>query len=60
MCEKPLSMTIEEALELEKLARRRKRVLGIPFTYSGFPMVKLARDLVALGELKDNVSSTLL
>ena len=53
-------MTIEEALELEKLARRRKRVLGIPFTYSGFSMVKLARDLVASGELKDNVSSTLL
>lgn len=51
MCEKPLSMTIEEAVELEKLARRRKRVLGIPFTYSGFPMVKLARDLVASGEL---------
>ena len=51
MCEKPLSMTIEEARELESLARRRRRVLGIPFTYSGMPMVKLARDLVAKGEL---------
>jgi len=27
------------------------RFLAIPFTYSGFPMVKLARDLVAKGEL---------
>ena len=51
MCEKPLSITIEEATELERLARRRRRVLGIPFTYSGMPMVKLARDLVAKGEL---------
>ncbi len=51
MCEKPLSITIEEALELEKLARRKHRVLGIPFTYSGMPMVKLARDLIAKGEL---------
>ena len=33
------------------IARRRRRVLGIPFTYSGFPMVKLARDIVASGEL---------
>ena len=51
LCEKPLSMTLAEATELEGLARRKRRVLGIPFTYSGFPMVKLARDLVKHGEL---------
>lgn len=51
MCEKPLSMTVAEAAELAALARRKRRVLGIPFTYSGFPMVKLARDLIARGEL---------
>ena len=51
MCEKPLSISIEEALELERLAGRKHRILGIPFTYSGMPMVKLARDLVAKGEL---------
>lgn len=51
MCEKPLSISIEEAVELERLAKRRRRILGIPFTYSGMPMVKLARDLVARGEL---------
>lgn len=51
MCEKPLSITSEEARELENIARRRKLVLGVPFTYSGYPMVKLARDLVRRGEL---------
>lgn len=51
MCEKPLSMTLAEARELERLARRKRRVLGIPFAYSGMPMVKAARDLVAKGEL---------
>ena len=51
MCEKPLSMTLAQAEELGAIARRRRRVLGIPFTYSGFPMVKLARDIVASGEL---------
>ena len=51
MCEKPLSMSLSEAEELERLAREGGRVLGIPFTYTGFPMVKLARDLVKSGEL---------
>ena len=51
MCEKPLSMTLGEAVELDGLASSKGLVLGIPFTYSGFPMVKLARDLVQRGEL---------
>jgi predicted dehydrogenase len=51
MCEKPLSLTLEEAETLERIARRRRLLLAIPFTYLGAPMVKLARDLVKNGEL---------
>ena len=51
MCEKPLSVTSEEAADLERTARAKRRILGVPFTYSGYPMVKLARDLVKKGEL---------
>ena len=50
-CEKPLSLGVDEAEELGRIARRRRRLLGIPFTYTGYPMVKLARDLVRKGEL---------
>jgi len=50
-CEKPLSLTLKEATELGTLAKKRRLVLGIPFTYTGYPMVKLARDLVKNGEL---------
>jgi predicted dehydrogenase len=50
-CEKPLSMTVAEAAELQAIAKRRRRILAIPFTYSGYPMVKFARDLVRGGEL---------
>ena len=50
-CEKPLSLTVKEAETLGRLAARKGRVLGIPFTYTGYPMVKLARDLVKRGEL---------
>ena len=41
----------KEAEELSRIASEKCRFLAIPFTYSGFPMVKLARDLVAKGEL---------
>lgn len=51
MCEKPLAVSAAEAFDLERLARRKRRLLCVPFTYSGYPMVKLARDLVRSGEL---------
>ena len=50
-CEKPLSLTLKEATELERLAKGNGCILGVPFTYTGYPMVKLARDLVKKGEL---------
>ena len=50
-CEKPLSLTLKEANELGRLAAKGGCVLGVPFTYTGYPMVKLARDLVKRGEL---------
>ena len=50
-CEKPLSLTLREASELGRLAERNGCMLGVPFTYTGYPMVKLARDLVRRGEL---------
>ena len=50
-CEKPLSLTVREAETLGRLAARKGLVLGIPFTYTGYPMVKLARDLVKKGEI---------
>lgn len=50
-CEKPLSLTLKEADELKRIAIRRKRILGIPFTYVGYPMVRLAADLVKSGKL---------
>lgn len=51
MCEKPLSLTLKEANALAALAKRKRLVLGVPFTYLGFPMLKLAQDLVKRGEL---------
>jgi predicted dehydrogenase len=51
LCEKPLSLSVAEAAELSRVASRRRRLLAVPFTYTGYPMMKLARDLVGKGEL---------
>ena len=50
-CEKPLSLSVKDAQSLGRIAKRKRLVLGVPFTYTGYPMVKLARDLVRKGEL---------
>ena len=50
-CEKPLSLTVKEAETLGRIAKRKRLLLGVPFTYTGYPMIKLARDLVKRGEL---------
>ena len=51
MGEKPMTMTVEEAVALERLVKKSRRVFGLMHTYTGYPMVKLARDLVARGEI---------
>lgn len=51
LCEKPLSLTRREAETVERIAAKKKLLVAVPFTYTGFPMIKLARDLVASGKL---------
>ena len=49
--DKPMTRTLEEAVELKSRADRSDRVFMLTHNYTGYPMVKLARDLVAQGEL---------
>ena len=51
MCEKPMTMTVDEAVELEKVVKESGKTFGLMHTYSGYPMVKLAKDLVKQGEI---------
>jgi len=51
MCEKPMTMTVDEAVELEKTVKESGKTFGLMHTYSGYPMVKLAKDLVKQGEI---------
>ena len=51
MCEKPMTLTVEQALELDALVKKTKLTFGLMHTYTGYPMVKLARDMVEAGDL---------
>ena len=51
MCEKPMTITVEEAEDLEKVVKATGKVFGLMHCYTGYPMVKLAKDLVSQGEI---------
>ena len=51
MCEKPMTLNVKEARTLEKLVKKSRKVFGLMHNYTGYPMVKLARDMVKQGDL---------
>jgi predicted dehydrogenase len=51
MCEKPMTMTVKEAADLQKAVKASGCVFGLMHNYTGYPMVKLARDMVSQGDL---------
>ncbi|UFZ05067.1 Gfo/Idh/MocA family oxidoreductase [Bradyrhizobium ontarionense] len=51
ICDKPLTTTVAEAEELVALVRTTGRVFVVTHNYTGYPMVRQARAMVANGEL---------
>jgi predicted dehydrogenase len=51
VCEKPMTMTVREALDLEKLVAKTKLTFALTHTYTGYPMVRQMRDMIAKGVL---------
>jgi predicted dehydrogenase len=51
LCEKPLTRTPEEAAEIVRSARDTGRICAVNYGYSGYPLVRHARAMVARGEL---------
>jgi predicted dehydrogenase len=51
LCEKPMTFNVKEAKALQKLVKKSGLVFGLNHNYTGYPMVKLARDMVRKGEL---------
>ena len=52
VCDKPLSLNLKEALALEKLLAKYKGVIfALTHNYSGYPMMRQAKAMIAAGEL---------
>ena len=51
LTDKPLTDTLEAALSIAEVAARTGGLVGVTHTYTGYPLVKQARDLIASGEL---------
>ncbi len=51
ICDKPLTVTSEQSRELIDAAERANRILAVTYNYSGYPMIRQARAMVANGEL---------
>jgi len=51
ICDKPLTIDVEQALELKRLVRQSGLVFGVTYCYSGYPMIRQAGEMVRSGEL---------
>jgi predicted dehydrogenase len=51
ICDKPLTTGLDDALDLLRLARRTGLVFAVTYNYTGYPMVRQAREMVRSGEL---------
>ncbi len=53
ICDKPLTTSVKEAEELVGLVEKSGKVFVLTHNYSGYPMIRQARSMVAGGELGD-------
>lgn len=51
LCDKPLTSDLEQGLELLDLVRSTGTPFGVTYNYSGYPMLRLARQMVRSGDL---------
>src|SRR6202522_328840 len=51
MCDKPLTFDLAQAEDLAKIVQKSGVVFGVTHTYTGYPLVRQAREMVRGGEL---------
>ncbi len=51
ICDKPLTTTLDDALDLVTAVRESGLIFVLTHNYTGYPMVRQAREMVAAGEL---------
>jgi predicted dehydrogenase len=51
ICDKPLTTTLEDAIDLARIVRHTGLLFAVTHNYTGYPMVRQARQVIADGEL---------
>ena len=51
ICDKPLALTSEEAIELKNIIENKKLIFALTHNYTGYPMIRHARSLIQKGDL---------
>jgi predicted dehydrogenase len=51
VCDKPMTFNVEEAVELQRIVSQAGKVFALTHNYTGYPMVKEARQMVRDGRL---------
>jgi predicted dehydrogenase len=51
ICDKPMTTSVADADDLVRTVERTKRVFAVTYNYSGYPLIRQAREMVAAGEL---------
>ena len=51
VCDKPLTLTLKEAEELAAVVEKSKVVFAVTHNYTGYPLVRQAREMALSGEL---------
>jgi predicted dehydrogenase len=53
ICDKPLTATLEEAQQLQGIVRNSRALFALTHNYTGYPLVRQARDMVRRGLIGD-------
>lgn len=54
ICDKPLCLFLKEALQLKALLKKHPKIIfGLTHNYSGYPMIRQAKDMIASGAIGD-------
>lgn len=51
VCEKPLCFAVEEAEELERLAKEKDLIFAVTYAYTGYVMPKVMKEMIAEGKI---------
>jgi predicted dehydrogenase len=51
ICDKPMTTSVADAEDLVSTAERTKRLLAVTYNYSGYPLIRQAKAMIAAGEL---------